>query len=156
MTEDKLGGFSVISTIMICHQDVCLHQLQELGTKFNWIRPACTCDRPKVWGHGCVLRFFDGFPHALSIRRFRCARCRRVFTMRPSAFYARFQTAIAAIFACLLHRLESAHWPAGAARQRAGHWLRAFGTKARVHFPLDQDLVGLLSRLHVRGAHMLV
>lgn len=80
---------------------------------------------------------------AVLLKRYRCPTCRRVFTMVPAGFYARHQTAAAAMVAALAARLRHRGWPIGMPRQRAGHWLRKFLTKCRMNHPLDDPLTVL-------------
>jgi hypothetical protein len=111
-----------------------LDELFSQGKDFKWERPcACPKCQGKIWGHGFVSRYFQGFSSALWIKRFRCTACRAVIAFRPSDYWPRLQTSAEAIFRALLGRLESHCWPQGVSRQRAGHWLAGFLRSLRLH-----------------------
>jgi hypothetical protein len=141
---------------MIVTAIVSWRRLAAEGKAYKWNRPSCpnhcAC---KAWGHGRVLRYFEGFPAGLYVQRFRCPACGAVMTMRPEGFLPRFQTATRAIFEALRCRLGRRRWPPGLPRQRAGHWLRAFLTKVAMHFPGEDPLATLLF-LHAAGIDLLV
>jgi len=112
---------------MICSQDVCLKEVAEQGHDFNWIRPRCACGGFRVWGHGRVSRYFEGYAAPLIVQRFRCFDCRRVFTCRPSNAWTRFRWFAFTIIHALISRMKSFQWPVLVPRQRGGHWLRRLG-----------------------------
>jgi putative transposase len=59
---------------MIISVCVNLNEIFSQGRKFKWVKP-CNCPRcgsVRLWGHGFVLAYFDGFTHGLLLRRFRC------------------------------------------------------------------------------------
>jgi hypothetical protein len=134
---------------MLNHNDVDLNQLSTEGKNFKWKRPICPKCSGKVWGHGFVLTFFNGFPDLLFIKRYRCPSksCRKVIIMRPSGFWKKFQTNIEEIFNALVDRLEGLSWPLGVPRQRGGHWLRKFINKMKMLYGLDNEGIGLGERL---------
>ena len=109
---------------MICCQDVCLKEVADYGASFNWKRPQCPCFGLRVWGHGRVARYFEGFREPLLVQRFRCADCRKVFTCRPAAVWPRFLSFALTIIDALIARYAERFWPMGVPRQRGGHWLR--------------------------------
>ena len=111
---------------MICSQDVCLKEVAERGDAFKWNRPQCECGGLRVWGHGRVGRYFEGFSEPLRVQRFRCADCKTVFTCRPLGWWARFFTRAATVITALFVRFTEKRWPPGIRRQRAEHWLWRF------------------------------
>lgn len=111
-----------------------LDDLFRQGKDFKWERPqACPKCQGKLWGHGFTSRFFQGFPGAFWIKRFRCTLCGSVLIFRPEGFWPRLQSSIEVIFQALLARLKHRRWPQGLPRQRAGHWLAGFHVRLRFH-----------------------
>ena len=104
-----------------------LDDLIRQGKDFKWERPcACPKCQGKIWGHGFVPRYFQGFSGVFWIKRFQCTVCRAVLVFRPSGFWPRLQSSINTIYQALLVRLQSRRWPEDLPRQRAGHWLSGF------------------------------
>ena len=95
-----------------------------------WLRPAVCprCEDNRVWGHGFVAAFFDGFDEVL-LRRYRCPDCRCVLRLRPSGYFKGFQAAIQTIRDCINYRLGNNRWPKVISHTRQGHWLRALYRK---------------------------
>jgi transposase-like protein len=124
----RFVGTPGFSTSMICSQDVCLNEVAELSHAFKWNRPKCECGGLRVWGHGRVGRYFEGFSEPLLVQRFRCADCKTVFTCRPKGWWARFVASATTVIRVLLSRFTDRRWPATVPRQRAEHWLRRFNT----------------------------
>lgn len=120
---------------MLEHTSVELPELYEAGKSYNWKRPSCRNGCQKIWGHGYVMRYFEGYSQPFWLKRYRCPTCSTVITMAPAGFYPRFQTSIRKVFAVLSHRLRAFRWPPGTIRQRAGHWLRKFLVKLQMDFP---------------------
>lgn len=115
-----------ITPLILC-VDACVKKIFELGRKFPWPRPErCPlCGGVRIWGHGFVEAYFDGFDQALFLRRYRCAGCRAIFRLRPRGYWRRFQAPICTIRSALARRLKTGRWPPGLSRSRQGHWLRA-------------------------------
>jgi hypothetical protein len=109
------------------------------GRDFPWPRPsACPrCEGPRVWCHGFVTAFFDGFDAQVILRRYRCPDCRCVMRARPSGYLERMQASVEAIRTCIALRLEHGRWPSGGSRQRQGHWLRSLTRKVCAWFPRE-------------------
>ena len=135
------------------HSDVPVAQVATQGKDFNWIRPNCRCGQKKVWGHGYVMRFFDGLTLPVWLKRYRCPGCGTVFTMIPAGFSRRYQTPATTIWSSIRARLTSRSWPRGLPRQRCGHWLRKFLAVCRMDFP-DDDPVVVWERLRGNGIHL--
>ncbi len=111
-----------------------LEDLFRQGKDFKWERPqACPKCEGKLWGHGFVSRYFQGFPGVLWIQRYRCVGCKTVLVFRPLGFWPRLQSSIEAVFEILLARLRARRWPRGVPRQRGGHWLTGFLRCLRHH-----------------------
>lgn len=129
------GLLALKGVLMIVSFLVSIKELVAKGRDFPWPRPkVCPrCDGNRVWGHGFVTAFFDGFADQVLLRRYRCPDCRCVIRMRPSGFFKRFQASIDAICSSIAYRLEKGRWPPGSSRTRQGHWLRSLYRKTFAH-----------------------
>jgi len=90
---------------------------------------------------------FEGFTVALWLKRWRCPGCKIVITVRPQGFFSRIQSTTTNIYQALKTKLDSARWPLGLPRQRAGHWLRRFIFFVRINYGDDNGGVSLAARL---------
>jgi len=124
---------------MILFVDVDLKEVGILGRKFPWRKPAvCPCCRQShLWGHGFSGTFFDGFVHALLMRRFICPACGCVIKCRPKSHFPRFQTAIEAIKSHLTGKIETGRWPPSGSHDRGRHWLSALKRQVLARLGLD-------------------
>ncbi len=116
---------------MILAVCVSLNEIHEKKKSFPWPRPkTCPkCGGPRLWFHGFVQAFFDGFKMGLWLRRLRCPDCRGIHGMRPSGRFRGFQARVTVIRVSMYHRMETGRWPPNLSRQRQGHWLRALKNK---------------------------
>ena len=135
-------GFSQPQTkseLMIIYVIVKLKEIFEKGRDYPWQRPECcpNCNRFKVWGHGFVSVYFDGFKTVLEFRRYRCPDCGCVIRFRPREFFSRFQAPIDTIRSGISERLDKGKWLPHISRTRQAHWLRAL--KRRVLACLGND-----------------
>jgi hypothetical protein len=138
---------------ILVHTPVNFEELAKAGKSFNWNRPSCRNGCPKMWAHGYVSRYFEGFSGNIWLKRYRCRFCKAVVTLFPEGYYARFQSSISEIFTALSHRLQRGRWPPGLPRQRAGHWIAKFIVKAAMDFP-RKDLFWVLRFLYDRGINL--
>ena len=62
---------------MILPVIVNLKEIEEQGRNYPWIRPevCLRCRGSHLWGHGFVESWFDGYIHALLLRRYICPVC---------------------------------------------------------------------------------
>ena len=119
---------------MIWSVDFSLKKIHERGRLFSWPRPPCCprCNNWKVWGHGYVERYFDGFVEALLIKCYRCPACGCVITLRPKSHFSRIHASRETIRFHLFHRLKTGRWPPSfLLHSRLRHWLS--NLKHRVH-----------------------
>lgn len=141
------------SDSMILFVDVNLKEVNLLGKKFPWQKPAVCprCIQSHVWGHGFSGTFFDGFLNALLMRRFRCPGCGCVIKCRPRSHFPRIQTAIDTIKSHLACRIETGRWPGS--RERGRHWLSALRRQAlaRLGLAWRNRLLEAFDRLHRAG-----
>jgi hypothetical protein len=114
--------------------DVCVKDIFEQGKHFPWPRPPdCPRCHGRIWGHGYVAAFFDGFAQAVLLRRYRCPDCHLILRLRPKSYWPRFQASIQTIVESLTYRLTFYRWPFLLSRQRQGHWLRFLIRNVRYH-----------------------
>ena len=123
------------ASVLILFVAAQVKEIFDLGRDYPWPRPdLCPrCAANRVWGHGYVEAFFDGFDESLLLRRYRCPLCGCVIRIRPAGYLSRFQASIESIRSTLSHRIRYCRWPPGFSRQRHGHWLRALRRKAEAY-----------------------
>ena len=76
---------------MILSVCVKLKEIDEQGRNFHWPKP-CGCPKcrsARLWGHGFVLAYFDGFSFGLWLRRYRCPDCNCIIRMKPEGYFPR-------------------------------------------------------------------
>jgi hypothetical protein len=138
LPPDTCTGFGALQKdiLMIFSVLVSIKEIVAKGRDFPWPRPqACPrCAGRRVWRHGFVSAFFDGFSQQVPLRRYRCPECRCVMRARPSGYFERVQASIETVRSSIAFRLEYGRWPAGASRSRQGHWLRHLGRRVCARF----------------------
>jgi len=72
------------------------------------------------------MRYFDDLIEPVAVKRWRCADCRAVHTLRPSSHWRRFWAAIATISACIERKLQGKIWDPSISRQRQQYWMRGY------------------------------
>lgn len=105
---------------------VDLNQIHDLGRDYPWPRPdrCLRCRNWRLWGHGFVMRYFDGFATALFLKCFRCPSCGGVITPRPQSHFPRIRSSKETIRTHLDRRLDTGRWPPSSlSRSRLRHWL---------------------------------
>lgn len=109
---------------MIVALSATIQEISDQGEHFNW--PVLDCEKCsyRMWGHGFVVRYFEGISSGLRIKRLICHGCGMVVVFRPKGFFARFRSLVSEIYSTLCFRLRSGHWPKGFSRQRGWYWLR--------------------------------
>jgi hypothetical protein len=112
---------------MVIPVEAELKQIFDMQRGYPWPRPQfCPrCREARVWGHGFVSAYFDAYPCALLLRRFRCPGCGCVIRLRPKGYFERFQASIHRIYECLSRRLISGRYVAELSRSRQRHWMLA-------------------------------
>jgi len=120
---------------MIVFIAVKLKEVFEKGYDYPWIKPkGCPrCGDSKLWGHGYVESFFDGFNDAVLLKRYRCPLCGCIVKLKPIGYFNRFQASITTIRVNISYRLKKGRWPSGLSRSRQGHWLRALRRKVEAY-----------------------
>ena len=147
---------------MILYFCIDVNLLEKQGKKYPWPRPPwCPrCRSPRLWGHGYVPRYFDGFLRALWIKRYCCPDCKAIHTLRPQLYDRRFQVVWFTIFLSLLKKITVGRWLSGWSRQRQQYWWRGFKKHAsRKQNFSDETALATLDTLvkaeHLLGTHSL-
>lgn len=111
---------------MIWQVPVNLKQIRDKGRDYPWPRPDCCmrCRNRRIWGHGYVVRYFDGFAETLLLKCYRCPLCGCVMTARPASHFPRIRSNRQTIFQHLRQRITRGRWPPSPlCRSRLRHWL---------------------------------
>jgi hypothetical protein len=120
------------SDTLILHFAVDVKRLVEEGKDFCWPRPErCPrCEGCRLWGHGHVQRYFEGWCEGIWVRRYRCPDCRAVHTLRPERFYKGFYYSILTILLSLLRRIIHNRWLKCLSRQVQQYWWKGLRRQA--------------------------
>ena len=94
---------------MIIFFPCVLKEIFKKGRNYPWPKPEkCPhCANYKVWGHGFVEAFFDGYNEPLVLKRYRCPVCGCVMRLRPSGYFKRFQASIKTIRSSIVSRVKT-------------------------------------------------
>lgn len=114
--------------VLVVYVSVNLHELSRLGKKYPWPKPeTCQkCSGFRLWGHGYVKRYFDGFETLFWIKRYRCPDCGSVHTLRPDSHRRRIQAAYFLVLASILAKILAGRWLYGISKRRQRHWFSGF------------------------------
>jgi len=125
------------------------------GKLFPWPRPPrCPrCGGQRLWGHGYVGRYFDGFSGQAWMKRWRCVDCGAVHTCRPATHWRRFLAPIEVIVASIGAKLSGLHWPKTASRQRQQYWHQGYLIQSRFDGLSPATIGDLLAFLVVAATH---
>ena len=120
---------------MIVAVQTFLKDIVEKGKSYPWQKPpVCPkCKGRRVWGHGFVLAYFDGYEEGLYLRRYRCPDCGCVIRMKPEGFFKRFRVCLQTIRSSVCERVKSNTWLPAISRTRQRHWLRALERKSKAY-----------------------
>lgn len=126
---------------------LCFKEIMRLGRKYPFPRPPnCLkegCKSHRVWGHGYVEAYFDGYEEPICLRRYRCDDCGCVYTIRPLGYWPRHHVPVRVIFQRLCHRIKHGVWDRGHGytRQRQGQWLRALKRNIKAYLGRNSAVV---------------
>jgi len=122
-------------TVLIVFVAAKLKEIFRKGRNYIWTKPAICprCKGGKVWGHGFVTAYFDGFDDCLYLRRYRCPACGCVIRMKPCGYFNNYQASIETIRSRISNRLKTGRWPPGLSHTRQDHWLRALIKSVHVY-----------------------
>ena len=115
---------------MVLHVTVDVKRLFELGRLYPRLVRCCSCNSVRVWGHGYVTRYFEGFIYPLWIRRFRCPYCGAVCTLRPDSFVKGFRCALETILSSLVKRITDHRFQSSIPRQVQQYWHKGLRRQA--------------------------
>ena len=148
-TGASKGGY------MIVFLAINLNMLLSFGRKYSWKKPCqCpNCHRTRLWGHGSVAVFFDGFAEALFLKRYRCPDCGCVLRIRPLGYLPRFQADEATIRASISMKAKMNRWLRGISRSRQNHWYRGLLRHIAAHLgnAWEKGLAAGYEALLIRG-----
>lgn len=142
---------STKSKTLILHFALDVKRLVEEGKDFCWPKPErCPrCEGRRLWGHGYVQRYFEGWTEGIWIKRYRCPDCRAVHTCRPLEFYRGFHYSRLSILLALLNRIIHGRWVRCLTRQVQQYWWKGLRRQAsrfqNVKVPDNHTLRQLLS-----------
>jgi hypothetical protein len=118
---------------MIIFVKVKLKHIFREGKNYGWPRPelCLRCHAGRLWGHGYVPAYFDGFYQPVYLKRYRCPTCGCVIKLKPAGYLKRFQARTDIIRASISCRLKKGCWLPGVSRSRQNHWFKALLRKVR-------------------------
>ena len=120
---------------MVIFFPVILKKLFHLGRLYPFPKPErCPrCGSHRLWGHGFVSAFFDGFDRPFSLRRYRCPDCGCILRLRPSGFFKRFQSSICTIRCSIAGKTKAGRWLPWLSRTRQCHWFRSLCKRIKAY-----------------------
>jgi hypothetical protein len=100
---------------------------RDKGRGYDWPRPVqcprCSCGR--IWGHGFVWAFFEGFKEGLYLKRYRCPCCGCVIRMKPAGYFRGFSVTVEKIKSSIASRVKGVSWLKDLSAGRQRHWFRS-------------------------------
>lgn len=138
------------NTSLVLYFSVEVKRIFELGKSYPWEKPRrCPACDGRLWGHGFVTRYFEGFAEALWIKRYRCPECGAVHSARPESYASRFRQRSSEILRSLANKISVGKWLSSIARQNQQYWLKAalrkLSTYSNVSLPTLEALAGLFA-----------
>ncbi len=120
---------------MILNVNVDFKKLCELGRGYPWKKPkSCLCcESNRLWGHGYVPGYFDGYDDEIYLKRYRCPDCGCLIKLRPKNYFKRFQASIETIRASISSKEENNQWLSDISRTRQNYWYRALIRKIQAY-----------------------
>lgn len=134
------------ANLLILHFQADVKRLSEEGKHYSWPRPArCpVCQGRRLWGHGYVERYFEGHGRPVWMKRYRCADCGGIHTLRPAGYFRGFFYSVRTILRSLVGKLVRGRWLCRIARQVQQYWFRGFciqGSWARTRASPDLEVL---------------
>lgn len=140
---------------MIIFSAINIKELFEKGRQYLWKKPeqCLHCKSCKLWGHGFVTVFFEGFLTPFFLKRYRCPDCHKVFRVRPEGYFKRFSASRDTILESIKTKEEKGGWLGGISNSRQRHWFRALQrhSKAFLGDGWDKSLVKAFEVLSNQG-----
>jgi len=153
----RLGRYLLV----VLHVAVDVQRLVELGKRYPWPRPkrCLSCRSSRLWGHGFVQRYFEGFVQPLWVRRLRCPDCHTVYTLRPDLFPQRFRYSLLTILSSLFRKITNGVWLPSLPRQNQQYWFRGLRLQSvrfrTIPFPDIHVLKEVISSGFIPASHSL-
>lgn len=151
VTSTASGRYDLLSLFLM----VCIKRLFELGRSYPFPRPptCLRCGSPRIWGHGFKDSYYEGYDSALPQKRYICAECHCVYTLRPFGYWPRHHVPATVILGSVCRRIREGAWKADTllSRQRRQHWLRSLARNIKVHVGMDFEgdpMEGFYELLH--------
>ncbi len=121
--------------LMVIFFSVILKDLFLQGRDYPFPKPAgCPrCEGFRLWGHGFVSAYFDGYDQPFCLKRYRCPDCRCVLRLRPEGYFRRFQASVATIRSSIAGKSTTHRWLPGISRSRQCHWFRSLQKRIKVY-----------------------
>lgn len=143
------SGLSPNNILLIVHCAVDVKILGELQRKYPWPRlgKCPKCSSVRLWRHGFVLRYLDGYADQLWMLRYRCPECGSVHTMRPSEYDRMFRAPWLLIFEVLLAKILFGRWTSGISKEKQRYWMKGF----RLHASRQCNVSGVVGQLRALG-----
>ena len=120
---------------MVIFFSIGLKKFFKMGRNYPWPKPKIcpNCDSYRLWGHGYVSAYFDGYDQPFTLKRYRCPDCGCVIRLRPKGYFGRFQASIASIRSSIESKADWNKWMGGIRRTRQRHWFRSLCRKIKAH-----------------------
>lgn len=155
--EENLHGAGPKGDLLSLFLMICIKEIFRLGRAYPFPRPPnCLkngCSSNRIWGHGFADIYFDGYETPLCLRRYICADCGCVYTIRPFGYWSRHHVSVRIIFNSLCHRIKHGVWDKSFfSRQRQGNWLRALRLNIRTYLGMSfrgDGVEGFYELLHI-------
>ena len=127
-----LPGHPPYDGLLILHLRVDVKRLAEEGKRYPWPRPArCPrCQGRRVWVHGYVPRYFEGYVQPIWTIKYRCEDCAAVHTLRPASFWPRFRYCVQTILRALRHKILHGRGLKTLSRQLQRYWYQGLRFQA--------------------------
>ncbi len=112
-----------------------LEIIKDLGKKYLWNKPnMCpSCRGNRLWGHGFVLRYFQGFHLGLWMKKWRCPDCGAVHTGRPYDYPPGFQHSENTIYNAIRNKLSQKSYLKEISYQTQQYWHKALSFQSRLN-----------------------
>ena len=136
---------------MIIYIFIDVKEIFKLGKTYPWVKPdSCpVCAGIRLWGHGYVERYFEGFIEKLWLKRYRCPECKSVHIMRPELFWPRFHYRVPTILSSLRNKVKFNRWLPDISRQNQQYWFKGLNKQLAYHYPyLRAPTLRFINLLH--------